>query len=113
MMTVKTERPSADAREIERLLLENRILKDACQVFLELVDEILPQDLDSDAAVARCAVKRLQEALGHAGIRLLKEAPGGQFLYGGYVRQLAERAYKAEERLAQMEDAGKLSPGTS
>jgi len=99
------------ADEIERLRAERDALRvelDVCRDAIEtcyLVADGLPSETDSNAAVRRCTMRRLNEAVGKAAPRLLHERGEGQKLYGLRWRELVA------ERDALRVDAERLDSG--
>ena len=69
------------ADRIEALEAELAVCREAIEVCLD-VAERLPSDDDGDAAVRRCTLRRLNEAIGKVVPRLMRERPEGQKLYG-------------------------------
>jgi hypothetical protein len=70
------------ADRIEALEAELAVCREAIEVCLD-VAERLPSDDDGAAAVKRCTLRRLNEAIGKAVPRLMREGrPEGQKMYG-------------------------------
>lgn len=96
---------TAERERADRADLDAAICRDAIETAWRVVND-LPAESDSDAAVRRCALRKLGEAVGKAEPRLMFEQPEGQNLYGLNYRHWIERAKAAEaERDALRERA--------
>lgn len=91
------------ADRIEALEAELAVCREAIEVCLD-VAEHLPSDDDGAAAVRRCTLRRLNEAVGKAVPRLMFERPEGQKLYG--LNYMEMRAALAELLACHTESAG-------
>ena len=90
----------------ERLAQENAICREAVEQCYQIADGF-PGETDSDAAVRRVTMRRLNEAIGVAAPRLLMERPEGQKLYGLRYRELADEnkalGTRCEQQAAEIE----------
>lgn len=77
------------ADEIERLRAEIAICRDAIETAYDVVSA-MATDTDSDDAVRRCTLRRLNEAVGKATPRLMYEKSGGEKFYGLLWRELRD-----------------------
>jgi hypothetical protein len=77
-------------RDAETLETELAICREAIETCLDVVEN-LPSDDDGAAAVKRCTLRRLNEAIGKAVPRLMMERPEGQKMYGLNYREMRQR----------------------
>ena len=106
-LEAKAERDALRERA-DRAELDVSVCRDAIETAWNVVND-WPAESDSDAAVRRCALRKLSEAVGKAAPRLMFEQPEGQNLYGLNYREWIDRAKAAEaERDALRERVARL-----
>lgn len=105
--TLEAERRKTEA-ELATLRDENAVLRDAVEVGKGVVDA-LASELNDDIsdAIARCTVRRFNEAIGIALPRLLREKPEGQNLYGLRWKELKAELAAVREENARLKQAQK------
>lgn len=91
-------------KEIIKLQMELSICHEAIEVCYDTAKDYFPQDSDSDSAVRRCTMRKLNEAVGKALPKLMFEQPEGQQLYGLRWRELVAERDALKARVSTITD---------